>query len=360
MGENVYVIVPDKKGIYSELNSIGIVAIAVSMYPCIYPRYKKLKSLVMFLPRLFLWNITNLLAVSKIKKIIQNYDINIIHTNVSVLSVGYSAAKALQKPHIFHIREFADKFGYNYFPSGKYYRRQFAQKNNYTICITKSVQKYYSLNEHSNSIVIYDGVFSIKDANISKNKKNVFLYAGRVIPSKGLLPLLRAYLLYYEKTATPLQLFVAGEMSDENYAKQIKDFISMHNLSEHIVLLGKRNDIKEIMSTSLSIIVSSETEGFGLCMAEAMFCGCLVVGKDLDGTKEQFDNGLTLTGSEIGLRYQTEKQLANLLLKITDGEINQSDYIGNAFKVVCEMYTTEKCLQSTSDYYKRILNDNKQ
>ena len=45
------------------------------------------------------------------------------------------------------------------------------------------------------------------------------------------------------------------------------------------------------MSKALALFVPSSFEGFGFITVEAMFCGCLVIGRNTGGTKEQFDNG---------------------------------------------------------------------
>lgn len=57
------------------------------------------------------------------------------------------------------------------------------------------------------------------------------------------------------------------------------------------------------MAEASAIIISSQSEGFGRVMAEAMYNGCLVDGKNAAGIKEQFDNGLQFCDQEIGIRY---------------------------------------------------------
>ena len=66
------------------------------------------------------------------------------------------------------------------------------------------------------------------------------------------------------------------------------------------------------MRQAKAIIIPSHNEGFGRCMPEAMFNGCLCIGHDTGGTKEQMDNGTEATGEDIALRYQTEDQLTDI------------------------------------------------
>ena len=93
--------------------------------------------------------IFNFIAVSKIAKTAAKYGIDIVHTNVSVCSIGFRVSRKLNVPHIYHIREYADKdFGLYYIPTRNIYLRQLTARNSYNICITKDIQKYFR-QEHS-------------------------------------------------------------------------------------------------------------------------------------------------------------------------------------------------------------------
>lgn len=64
------------------------------------------------------------------------------------------------------------------------------------------------------------------------------------------------------------------------------------NIASQVVFLGMRKDIYSLMKDAMALIVPSYWEGFGFITTEAMFNGCLVIGRNTSGTKEQFDNGL--------------------------------------------------------------------
>lgn len=109
------------------------------------------------------------------------------------------------------------------------------------------------------------------------------------------------------------------------------------------------------MQEATAIVIPSRFEAFGRCMAEAMFNGCLVIGKNTGGTKEQMDNGFSIEGKEIALRYETTESLSRLLAEITSNTNAYRDYTLRAFHTVNQLYSTEANIQQVLDFYKNIL-----
>ena len=115
------------------------------------------------------------------------------------------------------------------------------------------------------------------------------------------------------------------------------------------------DDVMPYYKEAKALIVPSLFEGFGFITAEAMFSGCLVIGNNVAGTKEQFDNGLELTGEEIALRYTTEAQLVQHLIDVTNNPIEQYEpIILRGQEVVRQLYTAEKHVEQVYDLYKKI------
>ena len=155
----------------------------------------------------------------------------------------------------------------------------------------------------------------------------------------------------------PLPLHIAGN-GTATYTKLLTDKIANYHLEDKVILLGMRNDILSLYKEAKAFIVPSLFEGFGLITAEAMFSGCLVIGNDTAGTKEQFDNGKEITGEEIGLRYNTQEQLVQHLIDVTN---NSTEYytpmILRAQQVVSQLYSTETHVKNVYNLYNRIQNN---
>lgn len=358
MGVCPFVITPNREGIYQVLEkNVNIRVKALNYRPCAYPRFRFAIDCLYFFPKLLARIIVNWKATRQLTAFLKENAIDIVHTNVGVVRIGYDAAQKAGIPHIYHIREYADRIGFNYFPTKQSFFRQLNGSKSYSICITKAIQDYYHLSDKGKaSRVIYDGVFSKQTALPAFSSKNYFLFAGRIQPSKGVEQLLKAYSLYTVNQDNPLPLKIAGSNVDDAYYKQQLKFVEEHHLSEHVEFLGNRNDIQELMREARALIVSSPFEGFGFCMPEAMQQGCLVIGRNTSGTKEQLDNALNMTGQDIALRYESTEQLASLLAEVANRPASHYDnYIRKAFDVVNQLYTAETHVKNVYEFYADIL-----
>lgn len=356
MGVKPLVIFPDKNGLYQLLQAKNINCIALNYRMSVYPWSKSLKDRLLFIPRLFGRIIVNNIATIQLISIIKHFKPDIIHTNVSVMAIGYYAARLLKIPHVWHIREYGDlDFKLYYYPTSKVQRNRYKRNYSYTICITKDVQKHHQLEHTKSSKVIYDGVLSFSEQVYMKNKKPYLLFAGRLEQAKGIMPLIDAYAQYCKQHLFPLPLYLAGSGTPE-YTQLIKDKIQDYEIEDKIKLLGMRNDILSLYKEAKTLIVPSLSEGFGFITAEAMFSGCLVIGNDIAGTKEQFDNGLELTGKEIALRYTTQEQLVQHLINVTN-ELTEhyEQMILRGQQVAIQLYSSEQHTQSVFKFYKEII-----
>lgn len=356
-GVKPFAVVPDKEGAFLELDKRQIPTLVqtyrASAYPHSYTPYQKL----LFVPRLLARIIANHKATKAVTAWIKDNKIDIVHSNTGVVRIGFDAAQKVGIPHVYHIREYADKIGIPYFPSKASFVRQLDKRLSYSVCITKAVQEHFHQdNKGGVSRVIYDGVLSETAVMPTGNTKNYFLFAGRIQPAKGLDQLLEAYKRYTEGNAQPLHLKVAGGIGDGGYYQKQVRFINDNGLTELVELLGNRNDVPILMREARALIVSSPFEGFGFCMPEAMQQGCLVIGRNTSGTKEQLDVALEMTGQEIALRYETTDQLAALLQEVANNPHSYyKDYILRAFGVVNRLYTKEANVREILRFYKEIL-----
>ena len=90
-------------------------------------------------------------------------------------------------------------------------------------------------------------------------------------------------------------------------------------------------------------------------MNEALFNKYLVSVNNTAGTKEQFDNGRNITGEEIGIRYNSNKELSDILIGITKNPDSYKDYIERAEIAVRKLYSTDTHINNIFKLYKNIL-----
>jgi glycosyltransferase involved in cell wall biosynthesis len=359
-GVSPVVIVPDKQGVYTTLVEAGIKTYAITFRDNCLSHARTWKEKLLFVPRMVAKVIVNRKAADKLATILREEHIDILHSNSSVISIGFRATRKAGIPHLYHIREYRDlDFGKHYFPNEQSFARQLEQADSYSICITKDIQRHFHQEDNCRSSVIYDGVFEEVSQMPNHPKSDFFLYAGRIEPAKGLDTLLEAYFHYATKqTSKPTKLKVVGGYMDTPFVRAQQTYIKTHHLEEHVEILGERDDLPTLMSEAKAIIIPSRREGFGFCMPEAMHLGCLVIARNTGGTKEQLDNGLALAGQEIALRYETTEELTSLLSSVSEATENDfQTYKENAFKVVNQLYTLERSTEQVLQYYNDILHD---
>ena len=358
-GIQPFIVMPDKDGIYRELQQQGLSVYVLPYRNCTYSYTRTLKERLLFLPRMIAKIAVNHIAAGKLATFIRENKIDVVHTNSSVVNIGFRAAQKTDIPHIYHIREYGDlDFGMHYFPTKEVLLNQLKGKDCYTICITKDIRRYYQLADSSHSRVIYDGVFSQLAEMPVATDKDYFLYAGRIQLGKGLDLLLTAYRLYTQTAVSPLKLLVAGSYDETPYVHQQIDFIKENQLSAQVTILGEVDNILSLMQHARAIIIPSRNEGFGFCMPEAMQQGCLVIAHNTSGTKEQLDNALQMTGQEIALRYDSIEELTQLLADVAERPVSYySTMTECAFKVVNQLYTRETHAQKVFQFYNDILHD---
>lgn len=184
---------------------------------------------------------------------------------------------------------------------------------------------------NENSIFVYNGINLNRFKNTgnierNKNHKEIFklIAVGRLNISKDYPNLLKAMKIIKNKGYTNFSLSIAGDGEEKN---NIIDLINNYGLQEQISLLGRRNDIPDLMSSSDIFVLSSSFEGFGLVVAEAMACNTFVIGTDCGGVKE------VMGGTGILVQPKDSRALAQALIEVFN--MHEDDIALNNLKA-CE------------------------
>ena len=364
-GIEPHIVTPGTDGLYEVLRARGYAVLPLRYRLGVYPNHSSLKDLILFLPRLIARRLLEHQAARHITDYCRQNDIQLIHSNVSVLSCGSTAARKLHIPHIFHVREYADiDFGYHHFPTRRTFYDRLNAENTYTICITKGIQQYHKLLP-PRSRVIYNGIAMNNDShnpttslphNLPASQPPYLLFAGRIEPSKGVLQVVEAFNAYCQQHPdTDATLKIAGGITNVAYYNQIQTYMAENQLQERILFLGDRTDLDRLMQGALATIVASTSEGFGRCLPEAMLNGCLTIGRNTAGTREQYDNGLSLCGTEIGLRYDTTQQLTWRMQEVVEAPAGAYEEMkACAYNTVRQLYSTQTYVENVLAFYQDI------
>ena len=317
----------------------------------VYPKINTKRDYLLFPIRLLRILGCNYYGKKKLSKIVSIEKPDLIHSNTGVIHFGYEISKKYSIPHIWHIRELLD-LGLGWQPIGghKSYIRKLSDANNYCIAITKSVFEHHKL-DAVKDVVIYDGVYDNKVCNsvVDYQKLDYFLFVGVLTKAKGVFDAIDAF-CEIAKENPNIRLKLAG-LDNEHVA----EYVSKTSCKERIELLGFRKDIYTLMRKAKALIVPSFFEGFGFITAEAMANGCLVIGRDTAGTKEQFDNGNEFAGKEIGLRFNDKNGLIVQMRRAMNmSQLELTDLIDSA-QIISRRYTIDNNTKNIIAYYKQVI-----
>lgn len=353
-GESVCVILPNKGTFYNELLRNSIECKIVKYRILSYPNSKGFKNKILFLPRLFFYILINVYAAICLIRLVKNKRIDLIHTNVGPLQIGSVVAKYSKIPHVWHIREYFEAYGYRGIPTTSYYRKKLHKKHNHCIAITESIFKYNYLDKEKDC-VIYDGVIHKEEKpSIVQDKERYILYVGGLIEQKGIDDLLEAY-FDSRLSDQGVKLYIAGPILDSDFSRKMQTRIKMNS---NIELLGFRTDIELLMKKALCLVIPSRQEGFGFVSIEAMRVGCPVIGRNVAGLKEQFDKAQDYFNQDIVTRFDDVSNLRTLF-DSKNIYIFNKDLASRIQQYVIETYTTKVCVENIINYYNSILENTK-
>lgn len=345
--------VPCKGPAYDILREMGILTVLTPVRFNIYPSKKTPLFFIKLFRHLYLSKKSEEILLSHVNA----HKPDIICTNVSVVNIGYNVAQKLGIPHVYHIREYQDlDFNMQIIPSKETFIKRL--QKSYSICITKGIQRHYALEECPHSRVIYDGIH-INKVEGAINRDGGFLFVGRLDRSKGIKDVLRAFSSFNKKHSGH-ELNIAGMAPSISEQVFLENMCQELDIKDKVHFLGARNDIDKLMQKAYAVIIASEFEALGRVTIEAMFNNCLVIGRDTTGTKEQFDNGLEITGKEIGIRFKDQDDLAKKMEYAK--ELSLDDYKAittRARDVVGKLYTPKICAESIYQFFRQIIQTEK-
>lgn len=316
-------------------------------YPLDITSSKGIKRAVQFIPRLVRDCIQVERSLHQLERICTDNHIEIIHSNNSVVDIGYMLSKKVHKPHVWHLREFLDLgFGWNPF-LGWQRLINYLLRSDCTISITKAIRKHYKLEGHKNAIQAFDAVRSIDDITCDKNKEKFFMLCGNISPTKGADTAVRAFGEFC-KTNNDYTLKFVGTVSD-SYKQELLDIASQYGVQSKIVFEGYQSDTKRYYTKATAYLMCSKHEAQGRVTVEAMFYGCPVIGYNGGGTKEIIEDGVN------GYLFKTIKDCATCMRNVIANH-NISTIIENAHEKARKDFSIENYGEKIIDIYKNLLN----
>jgi len=125
-----------------------------------------------------------------------------------------------------------------------------------------------------------------KNLSIKKSDK-IILFAGRIVPVKGLYYLLIAF-AELRKEQPNIRLIIAGRSQMSHYDRVIQEIVNRYNLKDSVIFVGyiPQKEIYKYYDVCDIVVVPSTYEPFGMVNIQAMAMGKLLITTDVAGSVE--------------------------------------------------------------------------
>lgn len=299
----------------------------------------------------------NPISIIRVAKLLRTNKIDIVHTHAYPAGVlGRIAAILAHVPCIFHHihSTYVDLNKRNYF-----IERFLGRFTDKIICCSEAVKKFVIKQEgisEDKLMVLYNGVPSPKPMNpraidalretlgIPK-ETNIVGCVASLVQHKG-----HEYLLDAFKKVENVYLLLIG---DGFLRTKLEQKASTLGMSERIIFAGAQIDVTPYMQLmDIVVLPSSEREGLGIALIEAMALSKPVVATKVGGVPEVVDDGhtgiLVKPKDSDALTDAIIRLLASPSLKHTMGVHGRNKYL--------KMFTLEQMIRGVDELYTRCKN----
>jgi glycosyltransferase involved in cell wall biosynthesis len=251
--------------------------------------------------------ITLFLNIFRLKKIIDIYNIELVHARSR--APAWSSYYAAKKMGVKFVTTFHGT--YNFKINLKRFYNSIMVRGDKVIAVSKHIsnhiKKFYDVDNKKIEIIPRGVDISVFDpASVSQGRvdavmkkfnlpvdKSILLLPGRITRWKGHLLLIEALNLIKEKDC--VCLFVGPtSIKNKNYEQEILKLAGKYEITNRVYMFDQCNDMAALYKIAhVTISASTDPEAFGRVMAEASAMGCPVVASGHGGTLEIVQDGKT-------------------------------------------------------------------
>ena len=343
--ERVIVIIPRKGGIIELLEDSGIEYSIIPYSLRIRNANEKIS------PRRFLRRLINhvrdiCVVYHRIKEM--GVSPKLVYSATLNFCVGIEYAHLISVPHVQHIRENIDAFGYKFIWGYKNTMKYISKNSVRIICTCNTILNRYLADVDSSKIeAIYNGTPIVKEVpvKIIGDMINI-IHIARYMEDKRIMDSLQAVRILIHNGISNIHLDIYGSGPDES---KYKDYILKNNLSDFITLKGFVSSI-DYAPYHIGLMTST-FEAFARSTLDYMNNGLAVIASNTGGNIEQVVNGVTGLLYEVHNPHDLAKQMECLCLNHAEilrmGANGRERYLAN--------FTQEKYVSSVGGRILSIL-----
>lgn len=282
---------------------------------------------------------------------LRKLNVDLVHSNGSVIDIGAFLSRVKGVKHIWHIREYGD-LDFDLHPIfGKRWERFVYAKGDCFIAISESIKNaFWDVIPKEKIKVIYNGICVSKYACDAThlNAEIQFVMVGTIQAPKNQLEALQAFSLLKEKGYRAHLHFLGFE--DKVYLKILKEYIESHSLMDYVSFWGVCDDIPSILSKMDVGLMLSKSEAFGRVTVEYMLQNLAVIVSNTGANTEIVEDGYSGYVYTLG---NVEELFEKMRLCIVDRD-NMLKIARNGKNVALQKFTSTRNTKEIFDVYKQI------
>jgi glycosyltransferase involved in cell wall biosynthesis len=211
--------------------------------------------------------------------------------------------------------------------------------------------------------VLYGGIdtepfldlINVSNKNIDESMPLRLVYFGRLIEDKGVHTAVEALaLLKQQGLADKLELTIIGSGHPE-YENRLQVYIAQSRIEDQVQMLPKipREQIPEwLKKFDVFLFTSIWPEPFGRTIIEAMAAGLVVIGSDVGGSREIFNQGY-----DESLLFQPDDAagLAARIQKVVNDKDLRLRLVDAGRQLVMERFTLERMVDEVEAFLEMVL-----
>lgn len=264
---------------------------------------------ILYIPRLILNTI-------KLKKIIRDNNIHVVHVNDIYNLLGVTATLFSKIQLIVHVRRLKNSFPKFFFEMWIMVNKIFATK---LVAVSQAVEKQI---EDKKTTLIYDRLLLeerystyLPQSNTSPFK---MLFLANYTFGKGQQHAVQVMdILVNKEGLDKITLTFGGSdfgnLNNQNFKGSLTKRVEEYELTNHVFFKNYIEDVEKEMKMYDAVLNFSESESFSYTCAEALFYGIPLIATDSGGPSELFENeisGILVQKGDYTQMAESIKQLA--------------------------------------------------
>lgn len=289
-----------------------------------------------------------LLLIPKLRKIIEDEKIDIIHARsrvpgwISFWASRSGSAHFITTAHgIYKNRFFSEVMGWGKFVIAP------------SRVVARHMRDKFGVPEDKISIIsrwVDLDKFNFTDYK-SRKESNYIVSIGRISPTKGYEHLIKGFRKVVRfNPYLKLKIVGSADKSKQRYLEHLKTLVSRFSLNYNVEFVGFTQNVEGVLAKARILVAPSVIEeSFGRVVIEAFACGVPVVATAVGGFKEIIEDGKNGLLVESG----DSSAISEGILRILEDSNFAEKIVKQAREGVERKYTMEKCLLKTEEVYKK-------